>query len=202
MPNCAVYGCHNHYRKTKGLAIKYYSFPKNEELCSKWIAAYRRKDNFCVDRESFGTTLQQKLLQCFPAKCRIIKRGAVPTGHLSCRDSQGPFLDKKSRRERLEKRTKKNVVREVLLNADSHPTEPQVANTSTINDIPKNAEKTTESLGHSYDHPTPLYFMYRLGSDILEKHSCAMFTKNQDSEMAEETDTETCPTAHMLQKIV
>ncbi|KAJ8866019.1 hypothetical protein PR048_033543 [Dryococelus australis] len=50
-------------------------------------------------------------------------------------------------------------------------------------------------------HPTPLYFMYRLGSDISGEHSCAVFTLNQKSEMAEETDTETFPTAHVLQKI-
>ncbi|KAJ8874665.1 hypothetical protein PR048_025531 [Dryococelus australis] len=52
-------------------------------------------------------------------------------------------------------------------------------------------------LGHTNDHPASLDFMYRLGSDNLGEHSCAVFTLNQSSEMAEETGTETCPTAHI-----
>ncbi|KAJ8866473.1 hypothetical protein PR048_032316 [Dryococelus australis] len=56
-------------------------------------------------------------------------------------------------------------------------------------------------LGHTNDHPTPQDFMHRLRSDISGKHTCAVFTLYQKSEMAEETDIQTCPTAHMLQKI-
>lgn len=49
MPNCAVYGCHNHTRKTKGSEVRYLRFPKNEELCKKWVIACKRKDKINVD---------------------------------------------------------------------------------------------------------------------------------------------------------
>ena len=45
MPNCAVFGCDNYTRKTKGMAVKYHSFPKDNELSAKWIIACKRQDN-------------------------------------------------------------------------------------------------------------------------------------------------------------
>lgn len=48
MPACAVYGCGNYSRKTKGSDIRYYSFPKDENLSSQWINACCRQDKFNV----------------------------------------------------------------------------------------------------------------------------------------------------------
>lgn len=45
MPGCAVFGCNNYNRVTKGTNIKYFRFPKSKELSKQWISACRRKDN-------------------------------------------------------------------------------------------------------------------------------------------------------------
>lgn len=50
MPGCAVSGCGNYTRKTKGSDVKYYSFPKNEDLARQWIQACRREDKFNVQQ--------------------------------------------------------------------------------------------------------------------------------------------------------
>lgn len=60
MPACAVFGCNNYSRKTKGTLIKYYSFPKNEDLRKRWIQACRRLDKFIVE--------QGKHKRCFVKK--------------------------------------------------------------------------------------------------------------------------------------
>lgn len=44
MPGCAVALCKNYNRLTKGTEIKYFRFPKDKELCKKWIIACRRED--------------------------------------------------------------------------------------------------------------------------------------------------------------
>lgn len=44
MPGCAVTGCKNYSRVTKGTEIKYFRFPKEKELCRRWIIVCRRKD--------------------------------------------------------------------------------------------------------------------------------------------------------------
>lgn len=44
MPGCAVATCKNFNRKTKGTDIKYFSFPKNEDMAKQWITACRRED--------------------------------------------------------------------------------------------------------------------------------------------------------------
>lgn len=44
MPGCAVFKCGNTNKKTKGTEIKYFRFPKIDEICKKWIVACRRED--------------------------------------------------------------------------------------------------------------------------------------------------------------
>lgn len=44
MPGCAVFGCGNYSRSTKGTAVKYYRFPKDEILRKRWIDACSRGD--------------------------------------------------------------------------------------------------------------------------------------------------------------
>lgn len=39
MVNCAICGCKNHTRKTKGSDITYHRFPKNETLMKQWVIA-------------------------------------------------------------------------------------------------------------------------------------------------------------------
>lgn len=44
MPNCAAATCKNTNRTTKGTDIKYFRFPKNEDMSKQWIVACRRED--------------------------------------------------------------------------------------------------------------------------------------------------------------
>lgn len=44
MPDCAVAKCGNFTRKTKGTEIKYFRFPKNDDLAKQWEAACKRDD--------------------------------------------------------------------------------------------------------------------------------------------------------------
>jgi len=43
MPGCAVATCKNFNRNTKGTGIKYYRFPKNDDLAIRWINACHRQ---------------------------------------------------------------------------------------------------------------------------------------------------------------
>lgn len=43
MPGCAVTGCRNFSKNTKGTNIKYFSFPKTD-VAKKWVVACRRED--------------------------------------------------------------------------------------------------------------------------------------------------------------
>ncbi|KFM79827.1 THAP domain-containing protein 1, partial [Stegodyphus mimosarum] len=95
MPSCAVYGCSNTNRKTKGTGIRYFSFPNNPDLINKWLIACKRKDKVnvkyaCVcsqhfNANSYHITMRQRLLNYVAPKCRILKPDAVPTENLpSC----------------------------------------------------------------------------------------------------------------------
>lgn len=45
MPGCAIAGCGNYNRVTKGTEIKYFRFPiRDKKICDKWISACRRAD--------------------------------------------------------------------------------------------------------------------------------------------------------------
>ncbi|KAL1488838.1 hypothetical protein ABEB36_014633 [Hypothenemus hampei] len=88
MPGCAVYGCKSYSRKTKGTDIRYYGFPKQGDICAKWIAACRRKDKFNTknayvcslhfNETSFQTNLKHKLLNYTPKNNRNLKEDAIP----------------------------------------------------------------------------------------------------------------------------
>lgn len=53
MPGCAVATCKNTNRKTKGTDIKYFGFPKNEDLTRLWINACRRVDKINLKNGEF-----------------------------------------------------------------------------------------------------------------------------------------------------
>jgi hypothetical protein len=44
MLSCAVAGCGNYNRVTKRTDVRYFHFPKNEDLAKQWIVACRRDD--------------------------------------------------------------------------------------------------------------------------------------------------------------
>lgn len=44
MPNCAVANCKTCNQSTKGASIKYFTFPKKEDLANQWVIACRRED--------------------------------------------------------------------------------------------------------------------------------------------------------------
>ncbi|KAL1493952.1 hypothetical protein ABEB36_009631 [Hypothenemus hampei] len=89
MPGCAVANCKNFNRKTKGTDIRYFRFPKNEDLAKQWVSACGRKDeinlkNACVcslhfDDKSVDIPLKHKLLKYSPRSSRILRADAVPT---------------------------------------------------------------------------------------------------------------------------
>lgn len=55
MPGCAVSTCKNWNKKTQGTNIKYYSFPKNEDLAKQWINACRRNDKINLKNGKYST---------------------------------------------------------------------------------------------------------------------------------------------------
>lgn len=44
MPSCAVFGCKNNNRSTKGKEVRYFQFPKQDDLAKQWIELCGRKD--------------------------------------------------------------------------------------------------------------------------------------------------------------
>ncbi|KAK9721053.1 THAP domain [Popillia japonica] len=92
MPGCAVNGCRNYNRATKGSNIRYYRFPKDEALTKQWIAACQREDvintkNACIcsthfEASCFETSFKQKLSYFASKNWRDLKSDAVPTLHL------------------------------------------------------------------------------------------------------------------------
>lgn len=57
MPGCAVSGCLSYNRKTKGTDVKYYRFPKNEDLARQWLHACRREDEVNLQHDEFSRML-------------------------------------------------------------------------------------------------------------------------------------------------
>lgn len=53
MPNCAVFGCNNHNRKKEADEIKFYTFPKNEDLSLQWVHACGRLDKINLKNGKF-----------------------------------------------------------------------------------------------------------------------------------------------------
>lgn len=109
MPTCAVQGCLSYSRKTKGTNIKYYSFPKKEELSKRWVYACHRLDKFNIQqgkiircillfsarywklfftaricskhfaKDCFSTSLKHEMLKYSPKNHRDLKIDAIPT---------------------------------------------------------------------------------------------------------------------------
>lgn len=121
MPNCAVYGCNNHNRKTKGTFIKYYKFPKDEFFCSKWIASCKRDDKINIsnaticsehfEEDYFERPLHDAFVKYNP-KIRNLKSDAVPTKKLP--SSKPETKSNINRENRSRKRKYKTIVGELL----------------------------------------------------------------------------------------
>ncbi|XP_050300162.1 THAP domain-containing protein 1-like [Anthonomus grandis grandis] len=92
MVNCAVLGCKNHTKKTKGTKIKYFRFPKQEDLAKQWVIRCHRGDkinlkNACIcsehfEQDCYEVPLRQRLLNYNPRNTRILKEDALPTLNL------------------------------------------------------------------------------------------------------------------------
>lgn len=121
MPNCAVYGCHNHSRKTKGTFIKYYTFPKDDFFCTKWVASCKRADKINISNaticsehfaeDCFERPLQDEFIKYNP-KIRNLKIDAVPTKQLP--SSKPETKSNVNREQRSRKRKYKTIVGELL----------------------------------------------------------------------------------------
>ncbi|CAH0548841.1 unnamed protein product [Brassicogethes aeneus] len=89
MPGCAVAGCRNFNKNTKGSDIKYFRFPKNGDMAAQWVNACKRKDkinlkNACICSVHFAEgcseiPLRQRMLQYCPKNSRHLKPDAIPT---------------------------------------------------------------------------------------------------------------------------
>ncbi|CAH0556742.1 unnamed protein product [Brassicogethes aeneus] len=125
MPNCAVAICQNYYKSTKGTDIKYFTFPKKEDLAKKWIIACRREDKINLknaticsihfEEKYFEIPLKQRLLNYSPKNARNLKAEAVPTLNLP-----GGSLDtaqkqkSKERTLRTTKRRRRGEVEDII----------------------------------------------------------------------------------------
>lgn len=120
MPNCAVYGCYNSNRKTKGTETKYYSFPGSEELQRKWLAACKRADGInlkharvCSEHfseECFFIHLKYTLLKYKPRNFRNLKHDAIPTLNLPASEQTEPT----DRDPRVKKYDRKVLINRIL----------------------------------------------------------------------------------------
>ena len=91
--NCSVFGCSNTKSKTKYTGVKYFRFPKDEELITQWKNACRRadainhkhavisSDHFAAD--DYADDMKSRLLNCEPSRNkRTLKKDVVPSLHL------------------------------------------------------------------------------------------------------------------------
>lgn len=91
MPNnCAVYGCLNRKAKTIGSGIRYFRFPRKEELRNKWAHLCGRADNINADNavicsvhfhdSDYKDDMKSRLLGIeSPKGQRVLKDGALPS---------------------------------------------------------------------------------------------------------------------------
>nr|CAH7759845.1 unnamed protein product [Callosobruchus chinensis] len=133
MPGCAVANCKNYNRVTKGSGVKYFRFPKNEDLAKQWVIACRRKDeinlkNACIcskhfDNSCFEIPLRQKLLDYTPKNSRHLKPDAIPILNLpGCHEPNSE--NKEERSARLMKRSQHKTVTALLNSSTSGISEP------------------------------------------------------------------------------
>lgn len=104
MPYCAVSGCRNHNRNTKGGVVRFYTFPVAGEFQAKWISACKRSDKLNMknaticsvhfEDDCFFTPLRHSMLKYSPRSFRNLKSDAVPTKKLL--GSRGPTETKVS----------------------------------------------------------------------------------------------------------
>lgn len=97
MTRCAVLGCTNNNMKTEGTGIKYYTFPKNEDLWKRWVEACQRSDTFkfqnakiCskhFSKECFFRSTRQQMLNYCPNRFRNLVQEAVPTKFLPSKET-------------------------------------------------------------------------------------------------------------------
>ncbi|XP_017771175.1 PREDICTED: putative uncharacterized protein DDB_G0274435 isoform X2 [Nicrophorus vespilloides] len=89
MPQCAVAGCSNTHRKTKGGSIRYHRFPGDERTRAHWIRACGRHVQNCATAricsrhftsECYERDVQNEVLG-LPTRCRL-RKGALPDLHL------------------------------------------------------------------------------------------------------------------------
>ncbi|CAG9768219.1 unnamed protein product [Ceutorhynchus assimilis] len=89
MPQCAVVGCNNTHRRTRGKSIKYHRFPGDNITRHQWLKACRKTlNNWATARicsrhfsaASYERDVQHELLG-LPTRCRL-KRGAIPDKNL------------------------------------------------------------------------------------------------------------------------
>ncbi|XP_018580311.1 THAP domain-containing protein 1-like [Anoplophora glabripennis] len=123
---CAVYGCNNSFVgvKAKGEDIKFFPFPKSNNLVSQtiykeWINRCNRQDSFNPNHSricsihftsnDFERDLKNELLG-LPTK-KMLNKMAVPTMHLPL---QSKKMCTSSREKRLLIHEKKAVVQEIL----------------------------------------------------------------------------------------
>ncbi|CAH0564616.1 unnamed protein product [Brassicogethes aeneus] len=127
MPGCAVAGCRNLSKNTKGTQIKYFSFPKSD-IAKEWVVACRRKDKInlksaCVcsihfEADSFQIPLKQKLLNYTPKNARNLKQDARPTLNLP---GKKLAVTPGERSERLHKRKQKAENKDIVDSILSQP---------------------------------------------------------------------------------
>jgi hypothetical protein len=56
MPNCAVFGCNSQNRMKARAGIKFYTFPKNEDLALQWVYACGRQDKINLKNGNLAVT--------------------------------------------------------------------------------------------------------------------------------------------------
>ncbi|KAL1488843.1 hypothetical protein ABEB36_014638 [Hypothenemus hampei] len=98
MPSCAIFGCNNYTRKTKGTDIKYFRFPRDTDMQQKWIRACERKDEFKIKNSNYVCSIHfaaddfelplQELCNYTVENTRILKSTAVPVPSTTKRPSE------------------------------------------------------------------------------------------------------------------
>lgn len=153
MPNCAVFGCNNTNRKTKGTGVKYYTFPKNNDLAQRWLQLCSRKDQVNLSHaticsqhfpeECFLTPLKHKLLQYSPKRFRDLKPDAVPT--LKLHKSKDNVACS-ARHQRFKLKERKSLVREVMEKSvlESVQESEENVNISVINSVNNNQHEAIQ----------------------------------------------------------
>ncbi|KAL1491638.1 hypothetical protein ABEB36_012207 [Hypothenemus hampei] len=78
MSGCAMYGYKSYSRKTKGTDIRYCGFPKQGDICAKWVAACRPYVcSLHFSETSFQSNLKHELLNYIPKNNRNLKEDAI-----------------------------------------------------------------------------------------------------------------------------